>query len=395
MTSVVVQEPARDIPHLSVTVDHTTSSSPFPSPGSPFLPPPKLNAHEFAAKPVDQIMRAIETKRKSSDQPNGASQTLDGESTPTIHLSGPASSPATPTPTSFQTEAAPPPKVTIPDLPPTQSDKLSQRESLTSSRPAPPSPAASRRTSAAQSSLYARSRPQSRVTSLSQSMLPIEVQTPVSASDPPATAVPPPPPKRRSLLVKIRDFAFASSDDRHVGKGSDVPRPNRPRHRGSTYSSASSSGACDEEDVDEEDQQRGGWSSFRWNTLSQHFWGNKRAEGQEEAGPSRMDFDRNFEVTSPAEPEYEEEENDEGEEEYLEDGDDEPLVPGMYRALYAFEPEGTAEMALVEDQVVRVIGKGGGVGWAIVEREDGGHALVPESYLEPCQLDEESDDHEA
>ena len=37
-----------------------------------------------------------------------------------------------------------------------------------------------------------------------------------------------------------------------------------------------------------------------------------------------------------------------------------PLLPGLYRALYAFEPEGTAEMRLDEDQVVRVIGRGGG-----------------------------------
>lgn len=65
-----------------------------------------------------------------------------------------------------------------------------------------------------------------------------------------------------------------------------------------------------------------------------------------------------------------------------------PLLPGLYRALYAFEPEGTAEMALEEDQVVRVIGRGGGVGWAIVARDgDEGHALVPEGYLELVSLD--------
>jgi len=81
---------------------------------------------------------------------------------------------------------------------------------------------------------------------------------------------------------------------------------------------------------------------------------------------------------------------------------EEELRPGLYRALYAFEPEGTAEMALVEDQIVRVIARGGGVGWAIVERqseegeggggvglEAAGQALVPESYLEPFRLDDE------
>jgi len=76
--------------------------------------------------------------------------------------------------------------------------------------------------------------------------------------------------------------------------------------------------------------------------------------------------------------------------------EDGPLLPGLYRALYAFEPEGTAEMRLEEDQVVHVLGRGGGVGWAVVLREPGEdgddgdaarHALVPESYLEFVRLD--------
>ncbi|PPQ66832.1 hypothetical protein CVT24_008691 [Panaeolus cyanescens] len=104
-----------------------------------------------------------------------------------------------------------------------------------------------------------------------------------------------------------------------------------------------------------------------------------------------MDADDDYEAA-------EEEEEDEGEDQ---------LYPGLYRALYAFEPEGTAEMRLEEDQIVRVVGRGGGVGWAVVvvpegeevgevnggvgvlvaEGAQGGkatrHALVPESYLEP------------
>jgi hypothetical protein len=93
-----------------------------------------------------------------------------------------------------------------------------------------------------------------------------------------------------------------------------------------------------------------------------------------------------------------------------------PLQPGIYRALYPFEAEGTAEMSLDEGQLVKVIGRGGGVGWAVVEREwrwnpddlkvtkatevpsdqegddttgalaQAGQALVPEGYLEPFQL---------
>ena len=80
----------------------------------------------------------------------------------------------------------------------------------------------------------------------------------------------------------------------------------------------------------------------------------------------------------------------------------EPLYPGLYRALYAFEPEGMAEMALDEDQIVRVVGRGGGIGWAVVVDERGGdevgekvqvkHALVPEGYLEAVRLDWEDEE---
>jgi hypothetical protein len=130
----------------------------------------------------------------------------------------------------------------------------------------------------------------------------------------------------------------------------------------------------------------------------------------------------------------------------------EPLPPGLYRALYAFEPEGLAEMRLVEDQIVRVVGRHGQlpgqpqgaglgeevqVGWAVVVRDEepqfaeeylarwranggsanangsgdaaaaeaegdkrasgGGlkHALVPESYIEAWRLDGEEWDLDA
>jgi len=104
--------------------------------------------------------------------------------------------------------------------------------------------------------------------------------------------------------------------------------------------------------------------------------------------PSKTDFARNFDVSSPAEEKgafsYDGADEDDGDGNYDDEDEEDggPLIPGGYRALYAFEPEGTAEMALEEDQVVNVIGRGGGVGWAVVEKEDGGHALVPESYLE-------------
>lgn len=150
------------------------------------------------------------------------------------------------------------------------------------------------------------------------------------------------------------------------------------------------------------DDGTNGWGGFKW--------GFGRAwQGFPKAGcadvtptgagfPSRGDLDRNF----GGEDEYEEMETDE-EDEILDEVDvdvdaegEPPLFPGVYRALYAFEPEGTAEMKLEEEQLVRVIGRGGGVGWAVVVKgglkDMGVHALVPESYLEPVRLDRQEED---
>lgn len=154
------------------------------------------------------------------------------------------------------------------------------------------------------------------------------------------------------------------------------------------------------------EQQRGSWGAFRWNTLSHHFsQGGSSSNTNANGGPSSMDFARNFDVSSPTEesPERahlrpEDASTDTPDEEEFDDEDplsgaeEGPLLPGLYKALYPFEPEGTAEMALEEDQIVRVVGRGGGVGWAVVVKDEahgGGHALVPESYLELVQILEE------
>ena len=140
---------------------------------------------------------------------------------------------------------------------------------------------------------------------------------------------------------------------------------------------------------DDEDAGQGEWGKFQWNTLSSRFsWGQQDGGGNGGSRPSQSDLDKNFNASSPTEEqddpygdEYEEYDDAQGGE------GEEALLPGLYRALYAFEPEGTAEMALEEEQIVHVVGRGGGVGWAVVEREGGGHALVPESYLELIEAD--------
>ncbi|CAL1701996.1 unnamed protein product [Somion occarium] len=385
-------------------VDHPPSASPFPSPGSPFLPPPTIGSHEFASKPSSssQTMCNIDTKT-SAKSPTLSTQSdattmplspsLDGGATPTATIAAnslaSALSPTTPRPqSSFQIQQQPPST-------PEQSLTVlvdPRRVSLASSRPAPPSPALSRRASAALSrqSSTARSRRQSKASTLSQQPDHDKVASSSSAATITQDST---PSRRRSWIVKIRDFAFSPSDERHAGRGPDAPRPNRARQRWSTMSSSSESSSRHSDiDEDAEDEQRhSSWSPFRWNTLSNHFSWGSRSQNDDIGGPSHTDFERNFDASSPVDestdqPYPEDDDQDELEDDYP--NEDEPLVPGLYRALYAFDPEGTAEMALEEEQMVRVVGRGGGVGWAIVEKDGGGHALVPESYLELVQADD-------
>jgi hypothetical protein len=194
-----------------------------------------------------------------------------------------------------------------------------------------------------------------------------------------------------------------------MGLGTDVPRANRVARlnralRGSrNRNSVSSFESSDEEETEEEDE--GGWMGFKsgMERFSMSMGGAGLGGGYNAGGsngtgefPSQMDLARNF---------LGDEDDEDGDDEFFDpegegdemDGEEEeePLYPGLYRALYAFEPEGTAEMALEEDQIVRVVGRGGGVGWAVVVDEREGmadkHALVPESYLEVIQFDLEEE----
>ncbi|KAF9651032.1 hypothetical protein BDM02DRAFT_1029807 [Thelephora ganbajun] len=267
---------------------------------------------------------------------------------------------------------------------------------LVSSRPAPPSPGISRRTSTALSQRSTSSG--SEITRIPSSPNPKrlsrlnqEVKFETSPAEPQQTTTRP----QQSLLVKIRDFAFPTTDARFSGRGPDVPRANRHNRTGSDASS--------DDDSDSDEKRNSGWGGFSWsgfaNRLSWSSFGSGRHQTSEGAElPSKTDFARNFDVSSPDEEKGAfsyggaDEDEDEGEDVNYDAEDEEdgvPLIPGRYRALYAFEPEGTAEMALEEDQVVYVIGRGGGVGWAVVEKEDGSHALVPESYLEHVEASRE------
>ncbi|KAF8148827.1 hypothetical protein B0H34DRAFT_199148 [Crassisporium funariophilum] len=357
--------------------------------------------------------------------------------------------------------------------------------SLYSNRPAPPSPAMSRRVSGAPSSCSARSRSSkppsaavSRASSLrkptastrggspvinphpnrhslgsqlslsfaplpSPQTLSFSLNTPMQAqsqasgsASSPLSAIPHSAvtaSKRASAIVyiKVRDFAFPSEDERHVGLGEDVPKPNKVarmnRRLGSrrtlsqsSFESSDGEGGIDGEEEDDEGWGGGGWDTFRTG-LGRFSWnggagaaggvggkdsvGNGNGNAKDGGFPSQTELDQNFlDDESDTEQEH-------GDEDQFydaidaEEEEEETLYPGLYRAVYAFEPEGTAEMGLEEDQIVRVIGRGGGVGWAVVIDERAGegqegvlppgvpkHALVPESYLEPVRFDWEDEE---
>ena len=183
-------------------------------------------------------------------------------------------------------------------------------------------------------------------------------------------------------------------DERHTGLGTDVLHASRvaPLNR--------AVGSCDDGDRDADGGEDGEGEMFSGGTAMGGFqFGVDRLSFCAEQGgvegarmnglPSKLDLDRNFlrttgmllRRTSRRRFSMRKRSN--------------RCNRGLYHALYAFDPEGTAEMALAEDQIVRVVGRGGGVGWAVVVDERGAAgaqgkgkwALVPESYLEAVRLD--------
>ena len=331
--------------------------------------------------------------------------------------------------------------------------------------------------------------------------LPTTTITPTATSmfsSPPQPCSTPPAPAPARIYIKIRDFGFPPTDERHLGLGADIPKANRVHRlnrklggpdrataraaaaldpssaasalatengRSRRTDSIGSIGSVDSSDADVEEEMEDegwgigisgwgkggskGWDGFRlgmgrfsWNIKSNSNIrnGNEDSDNNKDKNskgpssvlngifPSRKDLDMNFmdsSSTSSSDDDDDDNErrgrrmandgiteefNDDDFDETVDDAEDreyeepqEPLYPGLYRALYAFEPEGMAEMELVEDQIVRVVGRGGGIGWAVVVDERGEevegkvqvkHALVPEGYLEAVRLDWEDEEEE-
>ncbi|KNZ73599.1 hypothetical protein J132_10756 [Termitomyces sp. J132] len=358
---------------LSMCLDVPRSSSPFPSPSSSFLPPPTPGNHEFAMclPPAGHPM-------------SKASVAADV----TTPLSPPS---VTPIASSIK----------IPSPLPSPSTISSQNNPLTPNRPAPPSPTASRRVSS-MSTFSTRSpapttsnnvsransiRRASRISSNAGAHVPAQF---VTASAAVVVQVQNSTPR---ILIHVRDFAFEQVDERFRGAGALVPRANHLAvlHRKLAGLLDDDDDEMSESETDGEDlntawdKLRGGWSVNGWGTQGNSLM---------EKGPSQEEMELNFGGAIGDGVEDFEDEVEVGEE---------PLYAGLYRAMYAFEPEGAAEMALVEDQIVRVVGRGGGIGWAVVVDESAGlnedgeprHALVPESYLEVVRLDWEEEEEAA
>ncbi|KAF8972078.1 hypothetical protein BDZ97DRAFT_1913323 [Flammula alnicola] len=300
-------------PPRSPTVDQSTSSSTTPTILTTALPP--------ADTPGPSALDA----KKQSGSPSKIiiPDTLDAAASSTS-----ASGPSSPAFSSFGSSSRP------------ISASINADPSLFSNRPAPPSPAMSRRVSGAPSMSSTRSkssRPPSQVvsranslrkstsrstrgspvinphrqslgTQLSQSFAPLpspqklifalsvssastSMSTSSAASPSASSSLPVTPAslqKRVSAVVyiKIRDFGFPASDERHIGLGPDVPKPNKVgrmnrRLGGRTLSQGSveSSDGDGEEEVDDDvdgwgdNGVGGGWDGFRmglgrfsWNT---------------------------------------------------------------------------------------------------------------------------------
>ncbi|KLT44811.1 hypothetical protein CC85DRAFT_283104 [Cutaneotrichosporon oleaginosum] len=153
--------------------------------------------------------------------------------------------------------------------------------------------------------------------------------------------------------VIVRDFAFPEDDERFLGLGAQRPRSNWGE------------GEPEPEPAPVRSMFSGGWGFLR----------------REDDDPGRVE---DMGVEQDAADYWSE--ADEFDDYYL--ADEEP--DGLYRAAFAFEPEGVNEMAVEVGDLLDVRGRGGGGdGWVVATRLDtGAEGLVPEGYLERTQEEE-------
>ncbi|KAG8902772.1 hypothetical protein FRB99_004134 [Tulasnella sp. 403] len=232
----------------------------------------------------------------------------------------------------------------------------SKRSSLISNRPAPQSPTPSRRTSKRVSHVLS----------------------------PTAQTTSPPSRKRNSVFyMKIRDFAFPTTDTRHDrSQEIDINQPFRPPSPApggflgplsmeDPFGNSSSTQSMSAGDSASDSKKSGGESRtlVQVPTLLTEAY-RIDAIGVGQGSAMQVDGPEDSSQVDSSADEYD---------------DDGPFQRGVYKALFKFDPEGTAEMALEEDQEVKCLGRGGGVGWVValkgMVKSEPTYALVPEGYL--------------
>ncbi|KAJ7600484.1 hypothetical protein C8J56DRAFT_910372 [Mycena floridula] len=389
-------------PSLETSTAELTLTTPksqilsFPSPGSGFVGP---KAPEFVVRiPGRKNSRGLASPGVSPVAATDPPLSVPSEpEEPPLAVTTKSEPSITPTKSTYPNNIspAPTPQSRTPTTP------SFANLSFSSSRPAPPSPAVSRRASKISSSRRAsKVSSSSRRSSLSREHKRLSRGNStkrgkrISSSTKPSFGEGSMGPPAIAFTIKIRDFGFDDADDKHRGLGPDVPRANEVarlnralnRHVARLSTASSVHSHVEEEDQDDMDLD----DSFGFGRLSWSFAVRNQVP--------KEDLERNFD--SPVDDDEEQDEGFEDEEyqdaEEYEDEEKE-LVPGLYRALFAFEPEGTSEMRLVEKQEVTVVGRGGGIGWAVVVDGTTGddqtprHALVPESYIVLVKADSDSE----
>ncbi|PVF94925.1 hypothetical protein CPB86DRAFT_788609 [Serendipita vermifera] len=427
-----------DAPRPSTSSDLGTSKSSdgmkdvSPQTGGPKQDEVSLSDEKHLKNTKDDDLAGASMKQETIEDPKGStslqiiskeeppSETKEPESQATTTGLLTPSAPSFP-PMSDLTQTITVTPELLPDSTPNKRNSLAS--SLHSSRPAPPSPAPSRRGSlvrrgsSTRRSTYSNtssrdanssrgeiavdkgddtktSRRQSRL-SMSFNPLSMTEEEGRARSQEPSQSeekeeILPPPPKP----IIVRDFAFPEDDERF----SRVPLELLPLDEREKRLQGQAHDRYDDEYEGWDDEDEDGNWDHRW-----------RYEDAELTPLAQMTHSTGGDYDGGSHYTY----TETGAPDLL--SPDLPLQPGIYRALYPFEAEGTAEMSLDEGQLVKVIGRGGGVGWAVVERgwrmtaeelgktkesalnqdSDGGNgalalagqALVPEGYLEPYRLD--------
>lgn len=169
----------------------------------------------------------------------------------------------------------------------------------------------------------------------------------------------------RVRRVVVRDYAFPMGDNRFDGLG-----PTRP------YSNW---GEGEPEPEKPKQPQPTGWGGLSLSLGSWNFMRRGNDTEQHTEGPVEdlgTDHD-NDDYWSD-----DQDDDDDADDDDYYDDDQEP--DGLFRAAYAFDPEGVNEMAIAVGDLLDVRGRGGGGdGWVVAIRLDTGEeGLVPEGYLE-------------